>query len=288
MDKQNGNTIIYEIGKIAVDGYYDYQSIRLAQMNRIRDVVRRKKEGIPFDKPEEEKLEKTHEKKYTDRQFIDMLKELQTKGDITEEENIYISKLCKLADETEKTEERYKTLMDQYLQHEPLWNQWLTHIKGISSVLSSNLIKNFNYCETYPHISSMWKHTGYDPDGAKGRKKGETIHYNPKLKTLIWKIGDSFIKQRTPTYRQIYDTEKDRQLLLIENEAENAPKSKLHADLRARRKMMKIFMQHYWLIGRTIKGVPVSNPYQHDHLGHTHFIEPPHYPEYLDKPWKTK
>lgn len=270
----NGNNIIFELGKIAVDGYYDYQQIRISQKNRVRDVIRRKIEGIPFDKPEEKKEDKKYDEKFKDKNLPKFLGELVLEGKITDLEKQYIEKLFGISTDTAKTEIRYKGLMDQYLQNEKLWYMWLSKIRGISSVLGSNLVKNFGYCENYQYVSSLWRHCGYDPDGAKGRRKGETISYNPKLKTLVWKIGDSFIKQRTPVYRKIYDSEKTRQFKLMENEAENAPKSKKHADLRARRKMVKIFLQHYYLIGRKFKDLPVSEPYPIDKMGHKHYIEP--------------
>lgn len=276
-DKKPENTIgnlIYELGKLSVEGYYDYQSIRIAQKNRIRDLVRRKIEGIPLDKPEEKKEDKKFDDKFKDENIAKFLIDLVKDKKITEIEKNYIEKLFQVSNETAQTENRYKKLMDQYLSEESLWNEWLSKIKGISSVLGANLIKNFGYCETYQYVSSLWRHCGMDPDGAKGRVKGEKIHYNPKLKTLIWKVGDSFVKQRTEPYRTIYDNEKDRQLALVTNDAPNAPKSRLHADLRARRKMCKIFLQHYYLVARKLKGLPVTKPYPHDRMGHKHFIPP--------------
>jgi len=269
------NNVIYELGKIAVEGYYDYQQIRISQKNRVRDVIRRKIEGIPLDKPEEKKEDKKYDEKFKDKNLPKFLGELVLEGKITDVEKKYIEKLYSISNETERTEENYKSLMDQYLFQEKLWYLWLEKIKGISSVLGSNLLKNFGYCENYQYVSSLWRHCGFDPDGAKGRRKGETISYNPKLKTLVWKIGDSFVKQRTQPYRKIYDGEKSRQHKLMENESENAPKSKKHADLRSRRKMVKIFLQHYYLIGRKLKGLSITEPYPFDKLGHKHFISPP-------------
>ena len=40
------------------------------------------------------------------------------------------------------------------------------------------------------------------------------------------------------------------------------------------RKMVKIFLQHYWLKCREIKGLPTGKPYAIDKLDHTTFIEP--------------
>lgn len=282
-EKKEDVNVLYELGRISVDGYYDYQQIRIAQKNRIRDVIRRKIEGIPYDKPEDKKEDKKFDNKFKDENLSEFLRELVESEKITKIEKDYIEQLYGISKETSKTEEKYKKLMDAYLKNEELWNKWLGKIKGISSVLGSNLMKNFGYCENYQYVSSLWRHCGFDPDGAKGRQKGEKIHYNPKLKTLAWKIGDSFVKQRTQPYRDIYDSEKNRQLHLMENEAENAPKNKLHADLRARRKMVKIFLQHYYLVSRTLKGIEVTKPYPHDRMGHKHFIPPPLCPFKVDE-----
>lgn len=40
--EDNGNNIIFELGNLSVEGREDYQRIRIAQQNRIRDIVRRK------------------------------------------------------------------------------------------------------------------------------------------------------------------------------------------------------------------------------------------------------
>lgn len=269
--------VIYDLGKIAIDGYYNYQQIRIAEQNEIRDIIRRKMENIPLDKPEEKKEKKDYLKKYTDEKLAVLLKELLHKKSITREEYDSMIKIIALSRETSTIEQHYKKTMHVYLMEETVWKDWLINIRGISDVLGSNLLKNIGYCENFQQISSLWRYCGLDPDGAKGRKKGEKIHYNPLMKTLAWKIGDSFIKQRTPTYRRIYDEEKARQLSLKEQGVENAPKSLLHADLRARRKMVKVFLQHYWLVCRDMKKLPVTMPYVFDRMGHNHYIPPPFY-----------
>lgn len=310
-----------ELGVIA-EGYYDYQEIRKSQYNRIRDIVRRKIENIPMDKPEEKKEKKKYLKKFDDKKILKYLIKLEKQNKIQKQEHKYLSKLLEIAKETHTTEKKYKILLMHCIKQEEIWNKWLQNIKGISSVLAGNLVKNFGYCEDYKYVSSLWRHTGYDPDGAKGRVKGNEIHYNPKLKTLMWKVSDSFVKQRTPVYRKIYDEEKIRQSKtrytvestdknrivgdildetvgkikkgtrikldnykkFMKNATENGKtqvKIRLsdgHIDARAKRKMVKIFMQHYWMIGRQLKGLEIGLPYPHEKLGHKSFIQPPENP----------
>jgi len=161
--------------------------------------------------------------------------------------------------------------MEEYIKTEQLYIKWLSRIKGIGPVLAANLIHHFGYCDgRYPdgrkgasclftleicrNACSQWQSTK-KAEGAKTRLQ------HRRRERLVWKITDSFIKQRTSPYREIYDSEKQRQLALMEAKAPNAPSSALHADLRARRRVAKIFLSHYWLVARQIRGLPVTKPY---------------------------
>ena len=260
MENQN---FLREIGRIVAGGYYDYQQVRLAAMNRLRGVVRTKNEGIDLSAPEEKKKEKNFDKKYADNNIFVLLGEMKMDGRIDDEEYEYVSKLQDLFITAAKMEKGWKDVMNEYIKTEDIWKMWLSGVKGISTVLCANMLREFGYCETYRHISSLWKHCGlHVVDGkAPRRKRGEKIDFSPRLRTLAWKIGDSFVKQRTPYYRDVYDKEKERQVRLMENGADNAPESLMHAELRARRKMVKIFLAHYWFVTRSIKGLEVEQPY---------------------------
>ena len=95
---------------------------------------------------------------------------------------------------------------------------------------------------------------------------------NPYLKKEFMGIlADSFIRQRTPVYRGMYDDEKDRQTKRVD---ENKPKNKMHAHLRAKRKMVKLFLSHLWQRWRELEGLPTSEPYCVAILKHSHKIEP--------------
>ena len=89
--------VFFELGRIAVGGYYDYQEIRISQRNRIRDIIRRKIEGIPLDKPEEKKEDKDFLKRYSDEKLGYYLNVLVRRGEITEYERIptQLNKLIK-------------------------------------------------------------------------------------------------------------------------------------------------------------------------------------------------
>jgi len=155
---------------------------------------------------------------------------------------------------------------------------WLKSIKGISHLLSAQLIAYIDI-NKFHQVASLWHYCGMHVNNethqAPKRSKGNKIDWNPQMRMICYKISDSFIKQRTPKYRDIYDKEKVKQLILLD-EASNQkktiktlPKSKSqmeetkkkvqptqalsppqslgHADNRARRKAVKEFLKDLYV-----------------------------------------
>lgn len=278
---------ISELGRITAGAYYDHQEVRIKEMHRIRDVIRKKIEGIkPTEVEKKKKKEDKYKKKFKDTEIPKYLEMLIKDKKLTEKESNYIKKMMEIHKQARKHEVEYKKLMDEYVESEDIYMKFLQHIRGISSVLSCNLIKEFGYCENAPNISSLWKYCGMHVVNGESpkRKKGQKLDFNLRLRSLCWKIGDSFVKQRTPFYRDIYDKEKARQLKLMEKptlsrkpDELSVPKNKLHADLRSRRKMVKIFLAHYWMACKELSHENIENhiyvankPYVESKLKHKH------------------
>jgi hypothetical protein len=267
----NDNIVIKEAGRIVSGAYYDYQQTRLCSMNRIRDVVRKKAEGISFDQVEDKKEEKTYDKKYSDELLSETLDALLKEQKISPEEHEYLKETLEIIEKTKALESQYKKAMMGYIVTEDIWTKFLQPIKGIGPILAANMIKEFGYCEKAPHVSSLWKYCGFDvhEGHAPKREKGKKLTYNPDLRTMMWKVGDSFIKQNSPIYREIYDRTKAAETNRTD---ENKPKSKGHAHARAIRKMIKLFLAHYWEASKEISGQETSKPYIFDKLHHEHMI----------------
>ena len=273
--------LLREVGRIKTEGYYAYQGVRITGLNRIRAVIRRRMLDIDTRTPEEKKDEKDFTKAYADKELPILLEKLLADGKLSEEETTSILELLSLVDETRKLERTYQKRMMEYVEKESIYTEWLVNIKGISAILTANMLKCAGYCERFPHVASLWKMSGLNVVDGKAPKKtkGQTLGFNPQMRTLSYLIGDSFVKKRTEPYRGIYDAEKVRQKELVDNEAPNAPESLLHADLRARRKMVKTFWEHYYRITRNLVGLQSDKPYAFAKLGHAdeHYIQPPHY-----------
>jgi len=184
VEKADNNDVdmTYELGKIATGGREDYQQIRIAQKNRVRDVLRRKIEGIPLGKPEKkiEEEDKKYDEKYKDGNFPKLLNKLVDTGKLSDFEKKYIDKLLEISNETVVTEKRYEVLMKEYIQKEKLWYMWLEKIAGISSVFASNLLKNFGHCERI----IMDKETGHvfarEIEGEKFERALKKMMLSPK------------------------------------------------------------------------------------------------------------
>lgn len=282
------------VGRIVAGAYYDIQEVRIATKNRIRDVIRKKVEGIPFDavEPKKEDEESNKEEKYTDKQLFELWKKLEKEDKITSEEYEYVLKCWDIAHENEKIESKYKTAMMEYISSEKVYTEFMQYIRGIGEVLSANLIKEFGDCSRYDNVAKLWAHCGQAVINGQSpkRKKGEEINYSPKLKTMVWKISDCLLKQNKAIFRNIYDTSKEASLNREYKEGELYEKYgksvkqgkkynvkdthlfKGHAHARALRKMRKLFLATYWDCARELGGLGTKGTYAVDKLHHKSMI----------------
>jgi len=186
-----------------------------------------------------------------------------------------------------KLEQEIRDYIKAAIKGLPIYEKYLKFIKGIGPILAGGLISYFDPYKA-EHASSFWRYAGLHVENGKApkRKHGKKLGYNPKAKVLCWKIGDSFIKQRTPFYREIYDKAKERENEKLNYPLENpkncpfykeckrklkkakAPACALHIHYRAMRKMVKRFLADFWAAWRSLEGLPVSEPYPIAILGH--------------------
>ncbi len=170
-----------------------------------------------------------------------------------------------------KVEKDLKKRMEWHLSGVGIY-VWLNSIKGIGPVLAGGLIAYIQDIERFDTVSKLWKYGGWAvyPDGTiQRRKKGEKLDYNPKLKQICWKIGESFVK--------IGDFYRERYEEYRADEDENHPDlSKGHRYARAKRRTVKLFLSHLWEKWRELEGLETGEPYAIEHMDeHTHKIEPP-------------
>lgn len=284
--EENKTDNLQLLGRIITEGYYDFQQVRISSVNRIRDIVRKTIEGIGFSEVEKKKEEKDFTKKYTDNVLFKKLDEIYEKNKITDREYKYMIRCREIMKDSRNLERNYKKAMEDFISGVDIYIEFLSRIRGIGEVLSANLIKEFGDCSQYDTVSKLWAHCGQNVKDGKAPKrvKGELITYSPRLKTLVWKISDSLMKQNKSYYRQIYDTEKEKQMNRIYEEGylfekygkpykkEDTKLSKGHGHNRALRKMRKIFLSHYWECRRELAGLNYKKTYVEGVLLHNHIV----------------
>lgn len=200
-------------------------------------------------------------------------------------------------DQNKILEKQLQAALDRYSAAQPI-GQWMRSVHGIGPVIAAGLIAHIDIkqCPTVGHI---WSFAGLNPE-AKW-EKNEKRPWNAKLKTLCWKIGQSFMKMHGKPdcfYGHYYVKQKEKYQQRNDNgdykalAAELAPKFKkttesyghlmggklppAQIDARARRWAVKLFLAHVqeiWWEMETGEKPPLPYPIQH--MGHVHKIDPP-------------
>jgi hypothetical protein len=92
--------------------------------------------------------------------------------------------------QVETMERQVARALEQYvLAHE--MGPWLMNVYGIGPVISAGLLAHIDIKKA-PTVGHIWRFAGLDPTMKWG--KGEKRPWNAQLKTLCWKIGESFVK----------------------------------------------------------------------------------------------
>jgi hypothetical protein len=180
--------------------------------------------------------------------------------------------------------------------------RWAKSICGIGPVISAGLAAHIDPTRSRT-AGGIWRFAGLDPTVVWKPKTKRP--WNASLKTLCWKIGDSFIKvsnNDADFYGKLYRQRKQTEI--ENNEAgkyADQAKSKLehfnirnaeirayyeagklppgHVHARARRWVTKLFLSHYHEVAWTLAtGTPPPKPFVIAILGHGDYIAPPNFP----------
>lgn len=204
-----------------------------------------------------------------------------------------------LATNTDTLERNIRSALLSYSTHNPV-GAWAMSIRGIGPVIAAGLLAHIDITKA-PTVGHIWRFAGLDPTvkWAKGQKRP----WNAQLKTLCWKIGESFVKQSgnmDSLYSRVYkerkqlETElneagafKDQAAISLQTrnfsrdtvarkyyEEGKLPPARIH--LRAQRYTVKLFLAHLHCVWYYVEYNRLPpKPYVLEHLGHAHFIFPP-------------
>ena len=205
-----------------------------------------------------------------------------------------------LSTESRVLEESVKRTLDAYSANHPVGKRMRT-VVGVGPVIAAGLLAHIDITRA-PTAGAIWRYAGLDPTSEW--KKGEKRPHNASLKTLCWKLGESFVKvcnHKDAVYGKLYQERKEVEL--AKNEAGafadqaaaklekfnigkttdaykaysigKLPPAHIHA--RAKRVAVKMFLSHLhqvWYEVEFGKKAPVPYVFEFADKEHVHKIEP--------------
>lgn len=204
-----------------------------------------------------------------------------------------------LSDQNSTLEKQVARALDAYSSAHHA-GRWARSQIGIGPVIAAGLLAHIDI-QKAPTNGHIWSYAGLDPRNEW--RKGEKRPWNAELKTLCWKIGESFVKvsgKEDAYYGQLYkqrkelETQKNDELAFKDQAEQKLEKFKIgkttdaykaysvgklpaaHIHARAKRYAVKIFLSHFhevWFEHEFGKKPP--QPYPLEHLGHAHKMEVP-------------
>lgn len=187
----------------------------------------------------------------------------------------------------------------KYSESHPL-GRWAESITGIGPVISSGLLAHIDIAKA-PTAGHIWRFAGLDP--TLKWEKSQKRPWNARLKTLCWKIGESFVKvsnNKNDVYGHVYAARKVLEIErneagLFKDQAEailaakrigkdtdayraysegKLPPAHIHA--RAKRYAVKLFLANYQEVGYFLLHTAMPpKPYVLEHLGHVDWFQAP-------------
>ena len=121
-----------------------------------------------------------------------------------------------LSTESRVLEESVKRALDSYSANHPVGKRMRT-VTGVGPVISAGLLAHIDITRA-PTAGAIWRYAGLDPTSEW--KKGQKRPHNASLKTLCWKLGESFVKvcnHKDAVYGKIYQERKEAEI--VQNEA---------------------------------------------------------------------
>lgn len=170
--------------------------------------------------------------------------------------------------------------------------RWCIGIHGIGPVLAAGLLSHIDI-EQAPTVGHIWSFAGLNPD--MKWEKGQRRPFSASMKTLCWKVGQSFMKLRSgenDIYGKVYEQRKAIEIEKNEAGAHAGYELRLATgkkivdklppfiiDARARRWAVKLFLSHLHHVMYEVRYEKLPpKPYILTKPEHVHFIGPPQWP----------
>lgn len=160
----------------------------------------------------------------------------------------------------------------------------LLGVYGVGPVTAASLLVYVDL-EKADSPSALWKYVGLHCASHERYVKGEAGGGNKTLRTVLYNWAVSMEKHRDNPYRVIYEMDKERRSVSDKIVKSRNTQGKLiecawkdtkpcHRRGAAMRVAIKHFLADFWLVGRTLRGLPTRTLYVEQHLNHDGIIKP--------------
>jgi Transposase IS116/IS110/IS902 family len=207
-----------------------------------------------------------------------------------------------IGENTAILERNIKSALDAYTDGHPV-GRWSKSIVGIGPIIAAGLLAHIDI-QKAPTVGHIWRFAGLDPTVVWEKKTKRP--WNAALKTLCWKIGESFVKfsgHEDDVYGKLYLQRKAQEQLSndagafagqaaaklerfrIDKDTDafkaysagKLPPAHVHA--RAKRWAVKLFLAHWHEVAYRVHfNAAPPKPYVLEYLGHAHPIVVPNWP----------
>ena len=199
-------------------------------------------------------------------------------------------------------ERNIKSALAVYADADPT-GRWSQSIVGIGPIIAAGLLAHVDL-EKAPTVGHIWRFAGLDP--TLNWEKKTKRPWNAALKTLCWKIGESFVKvsgNEADVYGKLYLARKAREIErndrgeLADQAAAKLERFKIgkktdaykaystgrlppaHLHARAKRWAVKLFLAHWHAVAYRYRfGTDAPKPYVLSQLQHGHEVRCPNWP----------
>ena len=207
-----------------------------------------------------------------------------------------------------KTEKKIIKGLKAFAESQTL-GRWCMSNYGVGPVCTAGFLAHIDLTVART-AGSVWRFAGLLPPEYQTWEKSQKRPYNAQLKCLCWKLGQCFLKFHNEPecfYGRLYKQRKEREIYYNETgrfkerakmrldkamrgnyrispeQKEIWKSGKLQPvglDLRATRYAVRMFISHYFEIGRKLLDLPVPKPFAFGMLKHeeSHYIPPPNWP----------
>jgi len=202
-------------------------------------------------------------------------------------------------DQNETLEKQIRRALDSWTDTVPA-ARWAKSIVGVGAVVAAGLAAHIEIARC-PTVGRIWRFAGLDP--TQDWERGKRRPWNAALKSLCWKLGESFVSasgREGDFYGRLY-VQRLEQETAANDAGEFADQARgkvgrfdtsrncddfkwyssgklppAHIHARAKRWAVKLFLAHYHHVAWTLAtGAEPAKPYVISILNRADFIKPP-------------